>query len=488
MRQFIKNLLPTTLLKTIRPLYHGAVALCAHYYFGQPSNKLIVIGVTGTNGKTTTVNLAAKILTEAGYKVGYSSTINFNDGGGERPNTFKMTMPSGWLLHKWLANMVKQGMQYAVLEVSSEGLAQNRHLGINFDVALITNLTPEHIEAHGGFENYKMAKGILFKALNEHPTTEAKKSINQHIKKTIIVNADDMHRGFFNQFPAEQNLSFGIKSSNATIQASAVAYQPNGVSFHLSPFTFHLQLKGQFDVYNALAAIAIARSQNIGFAICKQALEKIPVVPGRVEVIINCHSDHSGGISPITTRDPSATLGMTNSESNGLTDTTAFTVVVDYAYEPEEMRQLYETIARWPHKNIIQVLGATGGGRDKARIKVLGQMAAEKTRLMFITTDDPYDDDPAKLAAEMSEGSFAAGKKLGENVIIELDRRAAIRRAFQSAEPGDIVLITGKGADQKMCLANGRTIYWDDRIVAREELQACGQKAVDKKLDKNCFL
>ena len=478
LKLLLKNLLPTTLLKKLRPLYHGAVALCAHYYFGQPSNKLIVIGVTGTNGKTTTVNLTAKILTEAGYKVGYSSTINFNDGGGERPNTFKMTMPSGWLLHKWLANMVKQGMQYAVLEVSSEGLAQNRHLGINFDVALITNLTPEHIEAHGGFENYKEAKGRLFQTLTKHPITPFKKSINPQIKKSIIVNADDIHRGFFNQFPAEQNLSFGVKSSNATIQASAVAYQPNGVSFHLSPFTFHLQLKGQFDVYNALAAIAIARSQNIGFAICKQALEKIPVVPGRVEVIASQFIPPSQGGTQRGL--PSSAHGKANppiaplSKGDG---SVPFTVVVDYAYEPEEMRQLYETIARWPHKNIIQVLGATGGGRDKARIKVLGQMAAEKTRLMFITTDDPYDDDPAKLAAEMSEGSSAAGKKLGENVIIELDRRAAIRRAFQSAEPGDIVLITGKGADQKMCLANGRTIYWDDRIVAREELQACGQKA-----------
>ncbi|MSU75145.1 MAG: hypothetical protein EXS55_01365 [Candidatus Magasanikbacteria bacterium] len=484
-KSIIKQFLPTTFLKKLRPLYHGAVALCAHYYFGQPSNKLIVIGVTGTNGKTTTVNLAAKILVEAGYKVGYSSTINFNDGGGEQPNTFKMTMPSGWLLHKWLATMVKQGVQYAVLEVSSEGLAQNRHLGINFDVALITNLTPEHIESHGGFEKYKEAKGILFKVLSEHPV-KVKTSDNQVrlvsdgrrkgltppvspprggitdqvIKKTIIVNADDMHRGFYNQFKAQQNLSYGVECSKASLQGSNVVYRPSGVSFRVEGFEINLQLKGQFDVYNALAATTIARSQNISFAMCKQALEKVPVVPGRVEVI--CHPERSEGSRSHSQLDSSA------APQNDIVR--PFTVVVDYAYEPEEMRQLYETIKRWPHQGIVQILGATGGGRDKARIKILGKMAGEKARLVFITTDDPYDDDPGKLAAEMSTGSIEVGKKIGDDCIIELDRRVAIRRAFQSAAPGDIVLITGKGADQKMCLANGRTIDWDDRTVAREEL------------------
>lgn len=438
-KNVVKNCIPTSLLKRIRPIYHGALAFLAHLYFGRPSNKLIVIGVTGTNGKTTTVNLIASILEAAGYKVGLSSTINFKIAGLESPNTIKMTMPSGWWLQRSLAAMVKSGCQYAVLEVSSEGLAQNRHLGINFDVAVLTNLTPEHLESHGGFENYKKAKGKLFAALTKHAVTVAKRSINSSLVKTIVVNADDEHAAYYQGFSAEKIVRFGVSAPNTSFKATDVGYSPEGIRFKINNEEFSLQLKGQFDVYNALAAVATGATQNISVVAAKQALQKIPVVPGRVEVI----------------------------------QRTPFMVVVDYAYEPEEMRQLYATIDRWPHQGVIQVLGPTGGGRDHARIKILGEMAASKARLVFITTDDPYDDDPLELGRQMAVGASQFGKEINQNLFIELDRRAAIRQAIRSAKPGDIILITGKGADQKMCLAGGKVIDWDDRTVAREELQGC---------------
>lgn len=439
MLTFIKNciqaLIPNFLLRKIRPLYHGLIAGFAAMNFGHPSDKLIVIGVTGTNGKTTTTHLIAKILEQAHYKVGLSSTINYNLGAGEQPNNFKMTMPSGWVLQKWLAAMVKHGCDYAVLEVSSEGLAQNRHVGINFDVAVFTNLTPEHIESHGGFENYKKAKGVLFASLKKHSLTAAKQKINSHIQKTIITNDDDDSAPYYKSFPADQYINYAINSI-ADIHATNIGYSPKGVSFQADGADYNLQLKGQFDVYNALAAIAIARCQNIHNQVCKEALEKIAVVPGRVEVI---HADF-------------------------------FTVIVDYAYEPVEMQQLYETLSRWPYRSVIQVLGPTGGGRDQARIPTLGEMAGRFAHTIIITTDDPYDADPADLAQKMAAGAEHGGKIIDTDVFIELDRRVAIARALAQARENDLVLITGKGADQKMAVAGGKYIDWDDRQVVHEEL------------------
>ena len=430
--------MPVGLLRAIRPIYHGMLALFGSFCYGRPSRKLIVIGVTGTNGKSTTVNLIAKILEEAGYKTGYTSTVTMNFGERESLNKMKMTMPSGWLLQKWMRRMVNAGCKYAVLEVSSEGLAQNRHLGIAFDIAVFTNLTPEHLESHGGFENYKLAKAKLFASLK----LEAR-SQKPEARKTIIVNADDEYGKYFAGFKADRCVSYGIKNPQADLIATDIQYSANGISYQLpaSPAggqatSYKLNLKGQFDVYNSLAAIAVAQSQGVSLEICKKALEKVPVVPGRVEVL----------------------------------QATPFTVVVDYAYEPEEMRQLYETVNRWPHKRVLQVLGPTGGGRDKARIKVLGEMAGRFADMVIITTDDPYDDDPKILGGQMAEGVRAAGKTEKQNLFCEYDRRAAIRMALRAAREGDLVLVTGKGADQKMALAAGVYLDWDDRKVVKEEL------------------
>lgn len=430
--RFIKSLIPEWLLKIIRPFYHGATAWWGSVYFGHPSEKLVVIGVTGTNGKSTTVNLIAKILQEAGKKAGYTSTVTVNiNGSEEHLNKIKMTMPSGWLLQKWMSEMLKAGCEYAVLEISSEGLAQNRHKGINFDVAVFTNLTPEHIEAHGGFEEYKKAKGKLFQELG----IRNKELGGKKIPRIIIANADDENSIYFKSFKADQYISYGVKNS-ADCQASEIKYSPQGISYKLRATTYNLKLKGQFDVYNSLAAIAAATSQNISLEVCKSALKKIPVIPGRVEVI----------------------------------QEKPFMVVVDYAYEPEEMRQLYETINRWPRNRLLQVLGPTGGGRDRFRIPMLGRMAGQNADLVFVTTDDPYDDDPRQLGKTMYEAAAGSGKKVGQTLFLDLDRRSAIIKAIKMAAEGDLILITGKGADQKMALADGKYTDWDDRKVAKEEL------------------
>jgi UDP-N-acetylmuramoyl-L-alanyl-D-glutamate--2,6-diaminopimelate ligase len=427
MLSLIKKLIPVQILEAIRPAYHGAVAQTAHWYFGKPSHKLTVIGVTGTNGKSTTVNLIARILEEAGHKTGLVSTVNFKISDQERLNDMKMTTPSGWLLHKWMREMVNSGMTHAVLEISSQGLAQNRCVGIEFDVAVFTNLTPEHIEAHGGFENYKHAKGLLFSSLKKNTSKPT---------KAIVANLDDENFSYYINFPADQHISFGISDVSANFVAEHIAQSMQGVSFVLKGTPFNLTLKGHFDIYNALAAIAACSTQGVTLEIAKRALEKVKLIPGRMEVIQD----------------------------------KPFSVLVDYAPEPYSLKALYETISVWPKQRLIHILGSTGGGRDKARRKILGEMSAQTADIVIVTNEDPYDDDPQEIINEVAQGAFTAGKIAGENLFAIADRREAIAKAIAMAKPGDLILITGKGSEQKMAVANGKYIDWDDRQVSREEL------------------
>lgn len=436
LKNFIKSLLPEQWLISGRPYYHGIIALLASYYFGQPSKKLIVIGVTGTKGKTTATNLIAAIIRETGKKVGYASTATYSVGDGAHLNTFKMSTMSGWNMQKWLSAMVKNGCTYAVLEMTSEGLAQNRHNNIYFDVAVFTNLTPEHLDSHGSFENYQHAKGKLFKALSYFPITPEKLHINPKIQKTIIANLDNRYGQYFLNLKASQRISYAVDDNTANLRAHDLQFSFDGIKFKVQDTEFALKLKGKFDVYNALAAITTAHALGIDLETSNEALSRVTVVPGRMEVIA----------------------------------TQPFIVMIDYAHEPAGMQQLYGTIFSWRPKRIIHVLGPTGGGRDLSNKAVLGALAGKNASIVIVTTDDPYDDDPAHLAEIMCQGAIEEGKILNQDLFVVLDRRQAIARAFAMGQAGDLVMITGKGSEQKMVLAAGRMIDWDDRTVAREEL------------------
>lgn len=437
LKNLIKQFLPEEFIVKARPYYHGWVALVASYIYGQPSKKMVVIGVTGTKGKTTATNLIAAIIREAGKRAGYASTATYSLGDGARLNTFKMSTMSGWTLQKWLAQMVKNGCQYAVLEMTSEGLAQNRHNQIYFDVAVFTNLTPEHLDSHGSFENYQRAKAKLFKSLSRYPLTPEKKQANPQLQKTIVANLDSPYGEYYLNLKADRRISYGVSNETASLRATDVRSGFEGIKFKVEGVEFALALKGKFDVYNSLAAAAAALSLGIDLETSSEALSRVSVVPGRMEVI---------AAQP-------------------------FLVMVDYAHEPAGMQQLYGTVKDWEGvKRIIQVLGPTGGGRDLSNKSELGFLAAKNADIMIVTTDDPYDDDPAHLAKIMCQGAVDAGKATDSNLFVELDRRAAIAKALALAEPGDLVVITGKGSEQKMVLAGGRMIDWDDRTVAREEL------------------
>jgi UDP-N-acetylmuramoyl-L-alanyl-D-glutamate--2,6-diaminopimelate ligase len=348
-----------------------------------------------------------------------------------------MTMPSGWLLHKWLRAMVKNGCHYAVLEISSEGLAQHRHYGINFDIALFTNLTPEHLESHGGFEQYKRAKAILFQSLSHHGLNPAKLAINPGLQKTIVANIDDPYGTYFLNFKAGKHITYGVQNRTANVVPEQVSYDQQGNNFVLHSTRFHLPLKGKFDLYNGLAAIASAGSVGISLDTAKTALEKIAVIPGRVEVL----------------------------------QQKPFTVVIDYAPEPYALAALYDTVAEWQAKRRIHLLGSTGGGRDKARRKILGEMAGSFADIVIVTNEDPYDDDPQEIIDEVASGALGKGKILGTTLFCELDRAKAIAKAVSLAKEDDLVLITGKGSEQKMAIAGGHYIDWDDRKITLDALK-----------------
>lgn len=445
----IKKLVPSSLLSQ----YHKSLAVLANVIYGRPSEKMIIIGVTGTNGKSTTVSLIAKILEEAGYKVGAASTAIFKIAVKEWLNDKKMTMLGRFQLQKLLREMVRAGCRYAVIETSSQGIEQYRHLGVHYDICVFTNLTPEHLEAHGGFANYKKAKLKLFKKLESE---ENKKIENKQIKKAIIANGDDEHAADFLDFEVEQKIVFGLNASDLSVPETHLACRPagcqmlaaeniqlksSGTSFTVSSIVFNTKLFGRFNVYNCLAAISVAASQGISLETCKSALEKIAGVPGRMEFI---------------------------------DERQKFKVLVDYAPEPESVKQLYRTIDDYgllgASGRLIHVLGSCGGGRDVARRPILGSLAAEKAAIVVITNEDPYDDDPQQIIDQVAQGALEEGKILGQNLYKILDRREAIKFALNLAKEGDLVLFTGKGCEQAICVENGRKIPWDERVAVREEL------------------
>ena len=408
MKEIIKKFIPPFLLD----LYHFILAFFGALIYRFPSRELKVIGVTGTNGKTTVLEMISKIFEGGGYKVALANSIRFKIGEKEWPNTLRMTMPGRFKLQKFLREAVNSGCQYAILEVTSEGIKQYRQKFIKFDVAVFTNLAPEHIEAHGSFEKYREAKGKLF----------------QVTKNIHIINIDDKNANYFLQFPAKKKYTYGLNQGDV-----------NNRNLQLN-----LRLIGEFNIYNALAAISVGISQGIDSEICKSAVEKIKGIPGRMEEVIS---------------EP-------------------FKVIVDYAFTPNALEKVYQTLQRTKNKEqrtkMICVLGACGGGRDKWKRPVLGELAAKYCDETIITNEDPYDENPWEIIEQVAGGAFEEirlNPRKSASIYKILDRREAIRKSLGLAKPGDIIIITGKGCEPSICLAKGKKISWDDGQVVREEFR-----------------
>ncbi|MDO8558046.1 MAG: UDP-N-acetylmuramoyl-L-alanyl-D-glutamate--2,6-diaminopimelate ligase [bacterium] len=446
--------------------YHLALAFLGALVYGFPSHNLIVIGVTGTKGKTSAVYFITKILEHAGHKVGALSSLHFKIGEHEEMNKKKMTMPGRFFIQRKLRRMVKARCTYAVCEVTSEGIAQYRHAYIDFDTAVFTNIAPEHIESHGSFEKYLAEKQKLFACLK---STRRKKHVGGkwiRIQKTIVANGDDARADDFLAFAADRKYCFHVGAHNDNeeisicehIIAENVRPEERKTSFTVRETPCTLRLSGMFNVQNALAAISVGISERLTLPSIMEALGNIRSLPGRMEYI-------DAGQS--------------------------FVTVVDYAHTPDSLDAVYRTL-RFPKEGgknpgrLICVLGAAGGGRDAWKRPLLGAIAGTWGDAVIITNEDPYDEDPMSIMEDVASGAQHANelykKYFGEKLIEEsysastpelikiLDRREAIRHAIALARPGDTLIITGKGAEQLMALKGGRMMSWDDRKVVREEI------------------
>lgn len=430
-------------MKFLKKIFHYLMPLLADVFYGFPGKKMIVIGVTGTKGKSTTCRLIASVLESGGYKVGVMSTVEFQIADKRWLNTRKMTMLGRGEIQKMLKQMVLAGCRYAVIETSSEGILQNRHLGVHYDLAVFTNLGTEHSERHGGFDNLKRDKGKLFANLKKEP---AKIIAGKNIPKIIIANTDDKQADYFLSFKADEKWGYGMLSANKqnleikNIIGKIISKDQQGTEFTVDEQKYNLNLFGDFNVYNALSAIAVGRSQNIPEEKIFQGLKSVEKVEGRMEWL--------------------------DSGQN-------FKVVVDYAHEPMSLTELFTSlreIAGAEHK-IIGVVGSDGGGRDKGKREKMGEIAGKFCDTVIITDVNCFDEDPKEIAEMLAVGARKTGKKDNVDLFVEIDREKAIRQAFSLAHAGDAVAITAKGTEPCIVVADGKKIPWDDRKVSLELLK-----------------
>jgi len=416
---FGRKVIPRPVFVFFQPLYHYTLSTLAALLYKFPAKKLKVIGVTGTNGKSTVVHLISRILEENGFSVASLSSIEFKIKSKVWLNNLKMTLPGRMKLQSFLKKALKAKCHYVVLEMTSEGIKQYRHKFIGFDTAILTNLTKEHLESHGGFENYKEAKGKLFQSLKKDGKT--------------IVNLDDKNADYFLGFKAGEKYGYGIDFESSQIdkpvRARNIEIGQKGIRFSLGEVDFNLNFLGRFNIYNSLAAITACLAEGMSLEDIKEGIEQAKGVPGRLEIVLE---------------EP-------------------FVVIVDYAHTPDALEKVYQTVRESFSGRVIGVLGAAGGGRDKWKRPEMGKIAEKYLDQIIITNEDPYDENPEAILEEVAQG---IKQKELEKII---DRRKAINQALKTAQPGDVVVITGKGCEPWMCLAGGKKIPWDDRKIVKEE-------------------
>jgi UDP-N-acetylmuramoyl-L-alanyl-D-glutamate--2,6-diaminopimelate ligase len=411
--RFFRKLIPRKLFQELQPVYHFLLAFVAALLYRFPSKKVKIVIITGTKGKTSTTEIVNAILEEAGYRTASASTLRFKVGEEEERNLYKMTIPGRFFVQRFLRQAVAAKCDWVILEMTSEGAKQFRHRFIAFDALIFTNLSPEHIESHGSFENYKAAKLSIAHAL----------SASSKRPRIIVANADDGNAVKFLAAVADTKVSYALKD------ALPYTLEKNSTTFTFAGSPLRTQLAGVFNLSNLLAGIAFARTIGIDENIIRRAVEKFSGIRGRVEHV---------------------NVGQ------------EFDVIVDYAHTTDSLEKVYEV---FQNARKICILGGTGGGRDSWKRPAMGKIADAHCDEIILTNEDPYDEDPMKIINEINAG--VTEKKAD----IILDRRLAIALGLKRAQTGDAVIITGKGTDPFIMEANGKKTPWDDATVAREELQ-----------------
>jgi len=409
------------------PSIGDVLPIIADRFYQQPTKRLQLVGITGTNGKTTTTYLVEKICKDFGKKVGVIGTIEMRIG--DEKFSVNNTTPEPVILQKSFQMMVEKGVDIAVIEVSSHALELRRVAGCDFDMGVFTNLTQDHLDFHLDMESYKQAKAKLFSRLGN--TYEYDKS-----QKYAVLNADDHNYRYFESATVAQVLTYGI-DVDADIKADNVSISSEGVSFNVSSRfgneKIDMKITGKFSVYNALAAISICLLQSIPLSSIKQSLERIEGVPGRFEKV-SCGQEYS--------------------------------VIVDYAHTADSLENVLKTIKEFTKNRIITVFGC-GGDRDRTKRPLMGKVAREYSDISIITSDNPRTENIVNIIDDI----MVAYNDAPTDSYIRIDDRAtAIHHAINEAKAGDVILIAGKGHETYQIIGNKKYDF-DDRQVAMEAIK-----------------
>ncbi|RME46629.1 MAG: UDP-N-acetylmuramoyl-L-alanyl-D-glutamate--2,6-diaminopimelate ligase [Chloroflexi bacterium] len=439
----------------IVPDARAALAHLAAAFYDYPARRLKVVGVTGTDGKTTTCNLIHSVLTAAGHHAGMVSTVSARIGEEEIDTGFHVTTPEAQDLQAYLRRMLDWGAEYAVIESTSHGLAQRRVDAVDFDVAVITNVTHESLEYHGTFEAYRQAKGRLFGMLAESRHKPG-------VPKVAILNADDPSFPFFARFSADWRLSYAVEGP-ADLTAGHVQHTPAGLRFNartpVGSFEVVSPLLGVYNVYNILAALAVGVSQEVGIDAMQAGIASVRSVTGRMELVDEGQD---------------------------------FIALVDFAHTPGALKNALYAARELTNGRVIVVFGCAGL-RDVEKRPMMGEVAARLADLTVITAEDPRTEDLEVIMNQIAAGVEQAGGREARDYFRVADRGEAIRFAVELARPGDLVMVCGKGHEASMCF--GTTEYpWSDHLALRKALRgdvhrvlptAAGSQFTSRSLDES---
>jgi UDP-N-acetylmuramoyl-L-alanyl-D-glutamate--2,6-diaminopimelate ligase len=422
--------------KLVYSLYHLVFAFIGQLLFGFPSRKLFVVGVTGTKGKSTTIDLLAAIAAANGGKPAVLSTVRRSIPGVDATNTTGNSMPGRLAIARFLRQAVNAGATHAFIEVTSQGVVQHRDRFIDWDAALFLNLAPEHIEAHGSFEAYRSAKVRFF-----HGMRRSRKR-----GKFVLVNDDDPSTSFFIDAVKDIHALDLVHFSREWVLEEAATNATN-LLLPENRRWIGEWLVPEFNLMNAAAAARFATHCGITWETIIKGFKAFQGTPGRMEFV---------------QRKP-------------------FAVVIDYAHTPDSFEKVLATLREsfvGKNDSLICVFGSASGGRDVWKRPVMGRIAAEQCDAAIVTNEDPFDEDPMSIILQIQEGfGDAAARRLPTNQTFAIpDRRQAIRKAFSLAREGDVVVMTGKGTETSIRIDGGRSVPWNERTVAEEELAALGMK------------
>ncbi|MBO8162260.1 MAG: UDP-N-acetylmuramoyl-L-alanyl-D-glutamate--2,6-diaminopimelate ligase [Brevibacillus sp.] len=410
----------------IVPDTRRALAILADRFYGSPTQQLKLIGVTGTNGKTTTTHLIDKILRDQQQKTGLIGTIHMRIG--EECIEVKNTTPDILDLQRSFRRMCDVGSQYAIIEVSSHALDIGRVRGCNFHTAVFTNLTQDHLDYHQTMENYRFSKSLLFAQLGNCYDPER--------MKTAVLNADDPSSALFARVTSARVITYGIEQP-ADVRAEQIRVTSRGTSFTVHTYAgsveMNLRLMGKFNVYNALAAIAATLPEGVPLDAIKESLEQVTGVNGRFE--------------PVDEGQP-------------------FTVIVDYSHTPDSLENALITLREFAQGRVFCIVGC-GGDRDRSKRPIMAQIATKYADISVFTSDNPRSEEPSAILADMVAGLTDVPKS---RYLLEVDRREAIHTAIRLAQSNDVILIAGKGHETYQTV-NGVNYPFDDREVAREAIR-----------------